>query len=77
MKQIKDMLIAHLNKHPPDFGMYDAGAILDFLYTSYCEAHDTDPPKVRALFTELGEYLESLPREQRHVLHHRPALHRT
>lgn len=64
MKQIKDKLIAHLNEHPLDFGMYDAGTILDFLYTSYCEAHDTDPPKVRALFTELGEYLESLPREK-------------
>ena len=35
MKQIKDMLIAHLNEHPLDFGSYDADTVLDFLYTAY------------------------------------------
>lgn len=35
MKQIKDMLIAHLNEHPLDFGNYDIDTVLDFLYTAY------------------------------------------
>lgn len=28
MKQIKDMLIAHLNEHPLDFGNYDIDSTL-------------------------------------------------
>lgn len=64
MKQIKDMLIAHLNEHPLDFGSYDADTVLDFLYTAYCDTHDNDTPKLRSLFAQLSDHLESLPREK-------------
>ena len=64
MKQIKDMLIAHLNVHPLDVGIYDVGTVLDFLYTAYCGTHETDTPKLRSLFAQLSDHLESLPREK-------------
>ena len=68
MKQIKDMLIAHLNEHSLDFGSYDADTVLDFLCTAYREAHETNQPNIRSLFAQLSDHLESLPLEKNNAM---------
>ena len=61
MSQLKKILTRDVAEHPIDFGMTDATAILEFLYTAYCESRKSDPPETKSLFAQLGEYLETLP----------------
>lgn len=61
MKKLHEMLSTYLTEHPADMGMSDAESILAFLYTAYCEARESDAPEIKALFAQLGEYLEALP----------------
>ena len=61
MSQLREILTRQLAEHPIDFGMTDATAILEFLYTAYCESRENDPPETKSLFAQLGEYLETLP----------------
>ena len=61
MSQLREILTRQLAEHPIDFGMTDATAILEFLYTAYCESRESDPPETKSLFAQLGEYLETLP----------------
>ena len=68
MKQLKGILTEYLSDHPIDFGTSDAETILDFLYTAYSEAHESDPPETKALFAQLGEYLEKLPLETNNAM---------
>lgn len=61
MSQFRELLTRQLAEHPIDFGMTDATAILKFLYTAYRESRESDPPETKALFSQLGVYLETLP----------------
>ena len=61
MSQLKETLTRQLAEHPIDFGMSDATAILELLYTAYCESRESDPPETKSLFAQLGAYLEALP----------------
>lgn len=61
MSQLREILTRQLAEHPIDFGMSDATAILEFLYTAYCESRESDPPETKSLFAQLGAYLEALP----------------
>ena len=61
MKQFHEILSAYFAEHPADMGMTDAESVLEFLYSAYCETRETDPPGTKALFADLGEYLEKLP----------------
>ena len=61
MKRLHEILSAYFAEHPADMGMTDAESVLGFLYSAYCEARETDPPGTKALFADLGEYLEKLP----------------
>lgn len=61
MKKLHETLSTYLAEHPADMGMSDAESVLEFLYMSYCEARQSDPPAIKALFADLGEYLETLP----------------
>ena len=61
MSQLREILTRQLADHPIDFGMTDATAILEFLYTAYCESRENDPPETKSLFAQLGVYLEALP----------------
>ena len=61
MSQLREILTRQLAEHPIDFGMSDATAILEFLYTAYCESRENDPPETKSLFAQLGTYLEALP----------------
>lgn len=61
MKKLLEVLGTYLAEHPADIGMTDAESVLEFLYAAYCDAREADPPETKALFAELGEYLERLP----------------
>ena len=61
MKKIFKVLGIYLSEHPADMGLSDSESILDFLYIAYGEARESDSPKIKALFAQLGEYLETLP----------------
>lgn len=61
MSQLREILTRYIVEHPIDFGMTDATAILEFLYTAYCESRESDPPETKSLFAQLGKYLETLP----------------
>lgn len=68
MSQLKEILSGYLAEHPIEFGMSNAGTILDFLYTAYSEAHESDPPEIHSLFSQLGEYLEALPTDMNNAM---------
>ena len=61
MSQLREILARQLAEHTIDFGMTEATAILEFLYTAYRESRESDPPETKSLFAQLGEYLETLP----------------
>jgi len=63
MKKLHEILNRYLQNHPIDFGMCDAETILDFLYTAFSEARESDPSETKELFAQLGTYLEALPLE--------------
>ena len=68
MRQLKEKLTKYITEHPIDFGTSDADSILAFLYGAYAEAHESDPPEIKALFAQLGEYLEKLPLETNNAM---------
>ncbi len=61
MQSFAEALNAYTRDHPFDAGNGDTETVLDQLYQSYCESHESDPPEIRNGFTELESLLESLP----------------
>lgn len=61
MLPIAEALKAYTRDHPFDAGNGDAETVLDQLYQSYCESHESDPPEISEGFKELECFLEVLP----------------
>ena len=61
MLPIAEVLKAYTHNHPFDSGRCDGETVLDQLYQSYCESHESDPPEISEGFKELESFLESLP----------------
>ena len=61
MKPISEALKAYVDTHPFDAGTCNCETVLDQLYHTYTDSHESDPPDITALFRELSEYLETLP----------------
>ena len=61
MLPIAEALKAYTHNHPFDPGSCDSETVLDQLYQSYCESHESDPPEISEGFKELECFLESLP----------------
>ena len=61
MKPISEALKAYMDTHPFDAGTCDCETVLDQLYHTYTDSHESDPLEITALFRELSEYLEPLP----------------
>ena len=61
MKTVSEALRTYLQTHPFDSGDPDCTTVLDQLYHTYTDSHESDPPGIAALFRELSEYLETLP----------------
>ncbi len=61
MDKIVQRLKAYIDTHPLDLGEGDCETVLDQLYQSYAESHESDPPEIRESFRELDELLGALP----------------
>ena len=61
MDNIAKRLQAYVDKHPFNPGDSDCETVLDQLYQTYSESHESDPPEIRDGFKELDDLLGSLP----------------
>jgi len=61
MDKIAQRLKAYIDTHPFDSGDSDCKTVLDQLYQSYAESHESDPPEISDGFKELEEFLCILP----------------
>ena len=57
LRQFKE----YIQNHPFDPGTSACEPVLDQLYHTYFESHESDPPEIKQLFQELSEHLEALP----------------
>ncbi len=68
MKDITNRLNAYIQKHPFDSGDSDCETVLDQLYQSYAESHESDPAEIGDGFKELEEFLHTLPLEDNNAV---------
>ena len=61
MDKIAKRLKAYIDTHPFDPGDSDCETVLDQLYQSYAESHESYPLEISDGFKELEEYLCNLP----------------
>ena len=61
MENIAKRLNAYITAHPFDSGDSDCETVLDQLYQTYAESHESDPPEIRDSFKKLDELLGALP----------------
>ena len=61
MKDIAHRLNAYIQKHPFDSGDSDCETVLDQLYQTYAESHESDPAEISDGFKGLEEFLHTLP----------------
>ena len=61
MDKIAQRLEAYIETHPFDSGDSDCETVLDQLYQSYAESHESDPAEIGDGFKELEEFLHTLP----------------
>ena len=61
MQSFAEALNAYTRDHPFDAGSGDAETVLDQLYQTYAESHESDPPEISEGFKELECFLETLP----------------
>ena len=60
MNEIAKRLNAYINAHPFNTGDSDCETVLDQLYQTYAESHESDPPEIRNGFKELDDLLGDL-----------------
>ena len=68
MKEIACRMNAYIQKHPFDSGNSGCETVLDQLYQSYAESHESDPSEIGEGFKELEEFLCSLPLEDNNAV---------
>ena len=61
MNKISKVLNGYITTHPLDLGDTDSKSVLEQLYEAYAESHESDPPEIKEVFTQLGDFLETLP----------------
>ena len=61
MRSISERLDEYIKTHAVDLGDNECETVLDQLYQSYAESHETDPAEISAGFKNLEEYLCTLP----------------
>ena len=61
MDDITQQLKAYIEAHPFDPGTSECQTVLEQLYQAYFESHESDPPEIKEVFTQLGDFLETLP----------------
>ena len=68
MDNIAKRLKAYVDKHPFDSGDSDCETVLDQLYQTYAESHESDPPEIRDGFKELDNLLSELSLEDNNAV---------
>ena len=68
MHNIAKRLISYMDKHSIDLGDTDCETVLDQLYQTYAESHESDPPEISEGFKELEEFLCILPLEDNNTV---------
>ena len=61
MKDLAHRLNAYIETHVLDLGDSNSETVLDQLYQTYAESHESDPPEISDGFKELEEFLCVLP----------------
>ena len=59
MDDITQQLKAYIEAHPFDPGTSECQTVLEQLYQAYFESHESDPPEIKEVFTQLGNFLET------------------
>ena len=68
MDNIAKRLASYMDKHSIDLGDTDCETVLDQLYQTYAESHESDPPEISEGFKELEEFLCILPLEDNNTV---------
>ena len=68
MHNIAKRLASYMDKHSIDLGDTDCETVLDQLYQTYAESHESDPPEISEGFKELEEFLCILPLEDNNTV---------
>ena len=68
MDNIAKRLASYIDKHSIDLGDTDCETVLDQLYQTYAESHESDPPEISEGFKELEEFLCILPLEDNNTV---------
>ena len=61
MVDVAQKLREYIDTHSFDSGTSDCQSVLEQLYQAYFESHESDPPEIKEVFTQLGDFLETLP----------------
>ena len=68
MKDIAHRLDTYIQAHPFNSGDSDCETVLDQLYQTYAESHESDPAEIGDGFKELEEFLHTLPLENNNAV---------
>lgn len=68
MNQLKEKMQEYLATHPIDFGSCDTVQCAEFVYQMYTNSREHNSETINELYSELGAFLESIPREQNNDL---------
>ena len=68
MKDIAHRLDTYIQAHPFNSGDSDCETVLDQLYQTYAESHESDPTEIGDGFKELEEFLHTLPLEDNNAV---------
>ena len=68
MVDVAQKLREYIDTHPFDSGTSNCQSVLEQLYQAYSESHESDPPEIKETFSQLGDFLETLPMEDNNNL---------
>ena len=61
MKNDYNLLRAHIETNPPNYGESDIHSILEMLWNTYCQHNQLDSEQIKAAFAELYRYMKDVP----------------
>ena len=61
MKSYFDILKAHIEANPPNYGDSDIHSILEMLWNTYCQHNQMDSGQIKNGFAELYSHIKHLP----------------
>ena len=61
MKSYFDILKAHIEAHPPNYGESDIHSILEMLWNTYCQHNQLDSEQIKDGFAELYQHMKDVP----------------